>query len=315
MKAPPRHCSALISGAGREAEAGGSPATPEGDGDSGTTPPDPTPDASPAPPPPGRDQGPGRAAEAANPTTRTPSRPPGRHLLPPQPHHQPPCAPRPRPSPASKRAWGGRRKPADWPHHCPALFKGPGGRRRPPAPRFPPILLPPSPISSFVSPAFTVPVPVPRRSAPLAPQPGPCPAPRRAQGRRRGPPFPHTPGGAQLPPLQPANIFGINAHLSSPTHHTRPSQPPGRPLAHGFHGPSGPRPRAPTGPTGEGSSPHGPRVRARVSLHGRPRRKHPGPPLLLCPPLCPSPFPHRSPISLLLPFPCVCEPGTRRGGH
>jgi len=54
--------------AGREeTESGGPPATLEGEGDGGTSLSDPTLDAGPAPPPPGLNQGPGRAAEAADP--------------------------------------------------------------------------------------------------------------------------------------------------------------------------------------------------------------------------------------------------------
>jgi len=110
---------------------------------------------------------------------------------------------RPRPCLAPKRARGSRRRPPEWPHHCPPLGTDLGGRRRPP--------------------------------------------------------FPHTHGGTQLPPLQPANTFGKQAQSSYTAHHIRPSHPPGvlSPPAPPL-GPSGPRPRALKGPTGGGSSSHGP---------------------------------------------------------
>jgi len=117
-----------------------------------------------------------------------------------------------------------------------------------------PIPIPPnsSLITSFLIPPFTVPVLVPRWSAPWAPQPRPrpalrntqgrgqrplewprhrtapikgpggprrppdwphhCPAPSTGPGGRVRPPYPHTPGWAQLPPSR-RQIFSANRRI------------------------------------------------------------------------------------------------------
>jgi len=56
---------------------------------------------------------------------------------PPQTHHQPPCAPRPRTFPAPEKARGRRRRPPEWPHRCPGPNTGPGGWRSPLSPHTP----------------------------------------------------------------------------------------------------------------------------------------------------------------------------------
>jgi len=265
-------------GAGRDAEAGGSPATPEGEGDCGTTPPDPTPDASPAPPAPGPDQGPGRAAGAAHPPLGRPLALRGAPCCPPQPHHQPPLRPAAPPPPGLADGPGRSTEARGVAPPLPGPVQGPGQAAEAAG----------SPISSesnFLVCNFSIYGACARapKVSPLGaaapPLPGPAEGPgQAAEAPGTAQPLPgpeHGPGLAEEAPVSPHTRRGPIASSAASEyfwHKGAPklAHPPHPPIAAPRtssrpwpHGPSGPRPRALTGPTGEGSSPHGPRVRAR----------------------------------------------------